>query len=228
MVNGNDNPKVQQDRTTETTPAGISWVQYAHCRKQFKRRWPCVWSLGTVMSPFDIVLSNGIKPGSILDIGATERVWESKIKALWPNVCYRSLDIDRTNKHDYYSFEDIDMKFDLIICFEVLEHIRPSELVNIIQQCISACKPGQYLLFSVPNLLSDSYWMDFTHQTALSFWDLPTLMSYCGLEVIDGARWFMGSMRKKVIHQYLFYVLHRILNKDFCQSVLMMGRKSTG
>ncbi len=107
----------------------------------------------------------------------------------------------------------------------MLEHLKPNECQQMIRDCVNVSKPGKFVLFSIPNLLSDSYWMDFTHQTALSFWDLPTLMSFGGLEIVKGARWFRGTTKRRLLHKYLFYPLHRVINKDFSQSILMLGRK---
>jgi len=226
MAGKDTNTTVNVDRSCETTSIGIPWLQYAHYRSGFKKRWPTIWHLPIVTNPF-AMLANYIKqPEAVLDVGATDRVWEPAIRNLWPGACYRSLDLDRTNRHDYYSFDAVDMRFDLVLCFEVLEHLPPRELLEMIQRCISACKPGHFLAFSVPNLLADSYWMDFTHQTALSFWDLPTLMNYCGLEIVEAARWCTGSARKQFIHRHLFGLLHRALNKDYCQSILVLGKKT--
>jgi SAM-dependent methyltransferase len=211
-----------QDMSRQSTPAQISWTDYSKSRKIFKKKWPSIWRLPIVTDPFRLISNH---PKSVLDVGATERLWESVIKERWPGTDYRSFDIDRSSIHDYYDFKDINRQFDCVICFEVLEHLAASELIPMIQRCISVCGQGGHLFFSVPNLLSDSFWQDFTHQTALSFWDLPALMHYCGLEILSGARWHRATLKRRLIRRYFLYPLFRAINKDFCQSVLMVGRK---
>lgn len=218
--------RAKTDRSDETTSIGIPWSQYSIARKKFKQRWPSIWHLDIITNPFNEISKLSKTPVEILDVGATEKVWKLRIETKWPEIQYYSLDVDRTTEHDFYDFSEVNTNFDLVICFEVLEHLKPLDCVEMIKKCTAVCKNGQYVVFSVPNLLADTYWLDFTHQTALSFWDLPTLMNLCDLELVTGARWYNGSAKKLLLNRYLLYLLFKSINKDFCHSILMIGRKN--
>ena len=216
------------DRTSETTAAGISWLQYARHRSAFGSRWPSIWHMKIITSFFDDAVAHVGRIASVLDVGATDRVWESEIRRLWPEVDYRSLDIDHTNAHDYYSFDEVDRQFDLVTCFEVLEHVEPKICLEILKDCVDACRPAGHVLASVPNVFTPGVHLEFTHQTAFNQLDLVGLLSWMGLEVIDASRAFFGSQRRRFTHQYLLALLHRAMNVDFCRSVVALARKPEG
>jgi SAM-dependent methyltransferase len=208
-----------------TTAAGISWTQFHRARIEFQRRWPSVWKLPVTDELFKLVLDQNERPRSVLDVGATTRVWEPTVRRHWPDAEYRSLDIDRTHTQDYYSFDDVDRTFDLVFCVEVLEHVPPNIAIELLENCARAVRPGGLVLMSVPNVLTPGAQLEFTHQTAYSHFDLPGLMSWVGLDVIDGARLCLRSRKHRLLHQYLFMPLHRAMKVDFCQCVLMLGRR---
>ncbi len=213
------------DRTSETTAAGISWLQYARHRSAFRNRWPLIWHMKIITSLFDDAVAHVGRIASVLDVGATDRVWEPEIRRLWPEVDYRSLDIDRTNAHDYYGFDEVDRQYDLVTCFEVLEHVEPKVCLEILEGCVGACRPGGYLLVSGPNIFTPGVQLQFPHQTAFNQLDVVGLLSWVGLKVIDASRVFFGSPRRRLTHQYLLAPLHRAMNVDFCQSVVALGGK---
>jgi len=111
------------------------------------------------------------------------------------------------------------------MCLEVLEHVKPPECIRIIKQCLSVCKPGGYLLFSVPNIFVPEHYLEFTHETFISYADLPALMNWSGINVLDGSRWFIEASKRRLLYRYILYPLHRAIGKDFCNSILMLGRK---
>ena len=122
---------------------------------------------------------------------------------------------DYVVKFSTESFEELDREFDLVTCLEVLEHVNPRTGVELLRDCIGACRVGGHVLASVPNTHAAVYQDEFTHQTAYTYADLSGLMSYLGLEVIDGRRVFLASTRHRIVHQYLAYPLHRLLRIDF-------------
>lgn len=213
------------DRSKDTTAAGISWARFHECRRRFRGRWPTVWHLPVQHSFFSTPRLRDQKIASVLDVGATTRVWEDTIRRQWTNVDYRSLDIDRTYSHEYYSFDAVDRRFDLVTLLEVLEHVSPPVALELLAQCSAVCQPGGHILVSVPNVLAPGYQLEFTHQTAYSYYDLAGLLDWVGLEVVDGWRFFPATLKRRLLHEYLCYPLHRLLKVDFCQSVVMLARK---
>lgn len=213
------------DRSNDPLAAGITWLQFSICRSPFRERWPSIRSLRVVTSMFDLPVSHSIPVTSLLEVGATSREWEPTVRRLWPNADYRSLDLDRTHQHDYHAFDEIDRQFDVVMCLEVLEHVAPDVAVEILRQCQLACQPGGHLLVSVPNVMTPGVQLEFTHQTAYNHHDLPALLSWVGLEIIDGARVCLAGRRYRLLHQYLVSPLHRLMKVDFCQSVIMLAKR---
>ena len=111
------------DRSHETTPAGIPWSEFGRLRGRFTDRWPTVFHLPLVHDHFALARQHAGPVRSLLDVGATERVHEPNARAAWPDIDYRSLDLDRTNRHDYHDFDEVDRQFDLLTLLEVLEQL---------------------------------------------------------------------------------------------------------
>lgn len=213
------------DRSAETTSAGISWLQFHRARVAVRKRWPNLFKLPIDESPFGGLVRAGAMPASVLDVGATDRVWERPIGLQWPGVQYRSFDIDRTNKHDYHSFDDVQEKFEAVVCFEVLEHVPPTTALEIVRQCVSCLAPGGWMVITVPNVYTPGVQHEFTHQTAYALMDIGGLMNWSGLEVVDASRICLAGSRFRFVHQRLLGAFHRALKVDFCQSIAIVGRK---
>ncbi len=214
-----------RDRSSETTLAGLSWLKFARCRDPFRLRWPSVFRLPLVRDHYGVATDKGLLIRSMLDVGATDRMHEAKARACWPTVDYRSLDIDRTNRHDYHDFADVDRQFDLVTLLEVVEHVEPKVAVELMANCFRACRSGGYVLASVPNVYAPGIQQEWTHVAALHYLDLAGLVSWSGFEVIDGARVYHAFQRHWLLHAKLLHPLHRLMGVDYAQSIVVLGRK---
>ena len=79
--------------------------------------------------------------------------------------------------------------FDLISGLDIVEHFRKEELLQFLDLCFAALKPGGRLVLQTPN--ADSPWMtsvrygDFTHELGLSPNSLSRLLAIVGFEAIE-------------------------------------------
>lgn len=213
------------DRSAETTVAGVSWLAFARQRERFRPRWPSVFSLRLVRDHYDLLRRPGLLPKSLLDVGATDRVHEGKARARFPGIDYKSLDIDRTNTHDYHDFREVQRSFDVVTLFEVLEHVPQKEAVDLVRQCFSVCAPGGWLVVSVPNVQTPGVQTEWTHVMNVHYLDLAGLLAWTGFEVVDAARVYFGSARHRFTHAFLLHPLHRLMAVDYAQSVVMLARR---
>jgi len=213
------------DRSNETTLAGMSWLQFARKRSVAGAPWSSIWKLRALRCIHDLATQNQLPAKSLLDVGATDRVHEPLVRQRWPGVIYKSFDIDRTNKHDYHDFAEIDRQFDLVTILEVLEHVSPKVAVELMAQCYKACRRGGHVLVSVPNVYTPGAQLEWTHISALHYIDLLGLISWSGFEVVDAARVFSAGRMRRFVHQGIMHPLHRLLGLDYAQSVVALGRK---
>ncbi len=217
--------RAPRDRSGETTAAGLSWLQFARCRDAYRERWPSVFGLPLVPDLFALAARARLPVASVLDVGATDRVHEGRVRGIWPGVDYRSFDIDRTNRHDYHDFADVDRQFDLVTLLEVVEHVPPKEAVALLQSCHRAARSGGWILASVPNVWTPGAQLEWTHIAALQHIDLMGLLAWVGFEIVDAARVYMGRRRDWWLHARLLHPLHRLMNVDYAQSVVALARK---
>jgi hypothetical protein len=163
----------------------------------------------------------------ILDIGASDRRMEGRVKDVYPDILYKSMDIDRRTPHDYYTLDDIDEQFDLIILFEVIEHLELEEGVTMLSRLKELLVDGGRLSISTPNIFNPSrFWFDATHKVAYSYEELGGILLGQGFEVLEIYRTFNASIPKYFLRLTLFYPLHRILNVDFAKSIVFLAQKS--
>ena len=137
------------------------------------------------------------------------------------------MDIDRRLPHDYYSLDEIDEQFDLIILFEVIEHLELEEGAKMLRRLHGLLVKGGKLILSTPNIYNPGrFWIDATHKTAYSYEELGGIVLSQGFEVLEIYRTFNASVPKYFLRLTLLYPLHRILNVDFAKSIVFLAQKS--
>lgn len=204
----------------------IEWSQLVNGRDQIHTRYPKLWNLKLIKRPSWLV-KNLLHPGMrILDVGASDRRLERKTKSVYPDVVYKSMDVDRSLPHDYYALDGIEEQFDLIILFEVIEHLELEEGAAILRRLAELLVSGGKLVISTPNIFNPSrFWFDATHKVAYSYWELGGILLSQGFEVLGIYRTFNASVPKYFLRLTLFYPLHRILNVDFAKSIVFLAQK---
>jgi 2-polyprenyl-3-methyl-5-hydroxy-6-metoxy-1,4-benzoquinol methylase len=204
----------------------LDWSQLINLRDQIHKRYPTVWDLKLIKRPSRL-LKSLLRPGiRILDVGASDRRMEKRIKSVCPDILYKSMDIDRSNLHDYYSLAEIDEQFDLIILFEVIEHLELEEGVEMLEKLYGMLVDGGKLIISTPNIFHPNrFWTTATHKTAYSYEELGGVVLGQGFEVLGIYRTFNASLPKYFLRLTLFYPLHRILNVDFAKSIVVLAQR---
>jgi SAM-dependent methyltransferase len=162
----------------------------------------------------------------ILDVGASDKRMQKRVKDVYPDILYKSMDIDRTIPHDYYSLDEIDEQFDLIILFEVIEHLELDQGVELLSRLNELLVDGGKLIISTPNIFHPNrFWTTATHKTAYSYEELGGIVLSQGLEVLAIYRCFNASVVKYLLRLTIFYPLHRILNVDFAKSIVVLAQR---
>lgn len=203
-----------------------SWSELFDYRKQIKKRYPEIWDIPLVKKEMERItphLREGIR---ILEVGAGDRRYEAKIKKIVPMATYKSLDIDKKTHQDYYHIGDIEETFDLILMFEVIEHLTPGEAVEMFKKIYALLREGGTLLLSTPNLYHPNrYFQDITHKTPFRYEDLGAIMLMSGFNTISFYRMYNDAFLRRSFRTLIGIHLHKYLEMDFARTLLAEGRK---
>ncbi len=204
----------------------IDWSRLITGREQIHRRYPKIWNLKLLKRPSRLV-KNLVFPGMrILDVGASDRRMENRVRRVCPDAIYRSMDIDSRLPHDYYTLDEIAEQFDLIILFEVIEHLELEQGMILLERLRDLLVDGGRLVISTPNIFNPGrFWFDATHRVAYGHEELGGILLSQGFDVIEIYRTFNASVPKYILRLTLFYPLHRILNVDFAKSIVFLAQK---
>src|SRR5512139_1522363 len=122
--------------------AEMHWAEQLRLKEKIHERYPRIWNLKIVRKRLPVILDHLRDGESVLEIGAFDRGLEERIKRRYPRVLYRSLDIDPTYPHDYSSLEEVKEPLDMVLLFEVIEHLSLEEGRDMIRNIHRALVPG--------------------------------------------------------------------------------------
>jgi SAM-dependent methyltransferase len=163
----------------------------------------------------------------VLDIGANDRALKAFIEeqSHLP-IEYKSMDVDRTHKHDFYDLAAIQGEYDAITCFEVIEHMPPGVGLELLRHAHRLLVPNGRLFVSTPNVYHPmSFWSDSTHITPYRIRHLAGWMATAGFVRVWGYRVCRMSWRKR-LRAWRYRGLLRLLNIDFAPGVVVIGEKA--
>lgn len=173
-------------------------------------------------------LAECVKPGMrVLDIGANERQLKGYLDStVTGSFDYKSMDIDLSNNHDFYSLDAITGQYDAIACFEVVEHLSTSAVLSLFQKAHMLLVPGGRIFVSTPNVHHPiGFWCDSTHITPFRLRHLAGWLAAAGCEKFWGYRVVEMTLKKR-LRYWRYRGLLRLLNMDFAPGILVVGEKS--
>lgn len=196
------------------------------CRDEIHQRYPEIWDLKILRKRFPLMLEN-IRDGErVLDIGASNRNLDERLKKHYPNLVYKSMDIDPEQFHDYYSLEGIPEKFDVILLFEVIEHLELEEGMKMFSRIYELLNVGGRLILTTPNIFNPGrFWRDATHRQAYCYDELGGILSAQGFSIKEIYRTYSDAFHRFLFRVYVMAPLHRYLGVDFAKSILMVAEK---
>jgi SAM-dependent methyltransferase len=204
----------------------MRWSEQLRLRERIHEKYPEVWALKIVKKRLPIILKYLRDGETLLEVGASNRGLEGRIRKYYPKALYKSMDIDPSYSHDYFSFEEIKETFDMVLLFEVIEHLSLDEGREMARNIYQILKPGGRLILTTPNVYTPGrYWKDVTHQTAYHFEELGGLLLHQGFEILEICRVFNEPLLPFLAKVYLFSPVFRFLGIDFTKSILVVARK---
>ncbi len=205
----------------------ITWSKLFEYRDQIHRRYPEVWDLKIVRKRLPFILKY-LKDGeSVLEIGAYNRELGHRIKKYYPFIIYKSLDIDPSYRHDYTSLEEVREEFDMVLLFEVIEHLDWKSGRKMAARIFDILKPGGRVILTTPNIYTPAqYWKDVSHRTPYHYEELGGLFLGQQFERVDLFRYFNAPFLQYGMKVYLFEKVFRFLGIDFTKSILLIARRA--
>jgi SAM-dependent methyltransferase len=204
----------------------IKWSEQLRLRERVHEKYPEVWTLKIVKRRLPIILQYLRDGEALLEVGASNRELEGRIRKYYPKALYKSMDIDPSYSHDYSSFEEIKETFDMVLLFEVIEHLDLEEGREMMRIIYRILNPGGRVILTTPNVYTPGrYWKDVTHQTAYHYEELGGLLLNLNFEILEICRVFNEPLVSYLAKVYLFSPVFRFLGIDFTKSILIVARK---
>jgi len=204
----------------------MDWGEQIQWREKVHQQYPDIWDMGIVKKRLPFILKY-LKDGeSVLEIGAHDRKLGDRIKKHFPHVLYKSLDIDPSYSHDYTSIDEVKEEFNMVLFFELIEHLDRGAGREMVARIFEILKPGGRVILTTPNIYTPGqYWKDVSHLTPYHHEELGGLFLSQQFESIDLFRYFNAPFLQYVMKVYLFSPVFRFLGIDFTKSILLMAKK---
>lgn len=203
----------------------LSWSELSNAREEIRKRWREVGDLPLVRKRFPF-LASFLKPGgSLLEVGAAERPFDERLKAAFPGLTHKTLDIDPSGRYDYQNLEEVAETFDAVIAWEVIEHLSLEAIPGWLAELKRVTAPGGRLVLSTPNVCRPGqYWKDATHKTPLAHTELGALLILAGFRVISMHRTYHGSwLQHALVRWSPPGLLFRLWGLDYARSVVAVA-----
>ncbi len=201
-----------------------SWASLYGFRRQMRRKFPNFWRIKVIKKTFDIVNPCLKKDSRILDVGSGNRQIGDKLKTVYPGIIYRSMDIDRDRFHDYYSLDDVKEKFDIVLLFEVIEHLEFDEAVKMLERIKHLLIPGGRLILTTPNVYHPNRYWEYSHKVSYRYDELGALLLGLGYTVERIYRIYNDAIIQRLIRVYLMAPIHHYFSIDFAISIAIVAR----
>lgn len=205
---------------------GFPWSRLFGYRNQIHQHYPEIWDLKILRKRFPLMLKTIQDGEKVLDIGASGRNLEQRLKRYFPELIYKSMDIDHEQFHDFYSLEEIQESFDVIFLFEVIEHLTLEEGGQLLKKAYDLLNEGGRLILTTPNVFNPSrFWRDATHKVAYCYDELGGLLLAQGFQIKSMYRTYNDAFHRYLLRLYVMAPLHRYLGIDFAKSILVIAEK---
>jgi len=202
------------------------WSSLFSYRDKIHKRYSEVWDIPLVKKRSHL-LKGMLRDGmTLLDIGAGMKGMKAEIANLGIRLTYKSMDVDRSNPHDYYDVESISERFDAIIMFEVIEHMSLQEGLDLMKKLYSIMNEKGIIILSTPNIFNPGRYMrDATHKTFYAYDELCGLLNITGFNIKEVYRSYNDAIHRYFLKVYMIGWLFRFLGIDYAYSIFVVGEK---
>ena len=210
------------------SPNPLPWSEIKKKREQTKALYSSIFKVPLIYGTKKNVIYNIARDirGKVLDIGGGDRFVGEICNSLNNGIEYKSIDIDNSRFHDYYSFDDIMEKFKAVFLLDVLEHVSLADGKLLMEKSYQLLDPDGTIIVTIPNNLHPTcFHADCTHITSYRYHDLGGLLMSCGFK---DTQIFRISAKKKFKHKLLALFLMpamKFFDIDFATGILFIAKK---
>jgi hypothetical protein len=205
----------------------MNWSEVFEKRYEIHQKWPKIWDLPLVHKRFELAIEHLAHPDRLLDLGADRREWETRLKRVWPDLVYRSMDINRGQRHDWYDLKDVDETFEALLCLEVIEHLPREEGCELLSRAHALLETGGRLVLTTPNIwCPPNYLRDATHVQPWAYDEIGGLLLSLGFQVTGMYRLWNAAFLDRCFRLSLGHWLHRYIGIDFARTLFVAARKT--
>lgn len=212
------------------TQESISWNEIKEKREEVKGIYPSIFKVPLIYGARKQLLFDILKDikGKVFDIGAGDRFVEKICADISNEIEYKSMDVDSSRFHDFYSLGEIQEEFDIILLLDIIEHLSLVEGKALLRRCSQLLKPEGKIVVTVPNNNHPTaFGVDCTHITSYRYHDLGGLLLSLGFTELQI---FRVSAKRKLKHRLLALFLMpvmKFLDIDFTTGILIVAKKET-
>lgn len=202
----------------------LPWSRLYEARGEIQERYGKIWDVPIAKRYSKVLFDLGRDGVSVLEIGAGTKGLAQKVAKVWPNAEYKSLDVDRTQEHDFYSLDEVSGEYDFVCMFDVIEHLRPEVAYETLTRAKGFLKHGGKFVASTPNTFHPpTFLRDATHITPWCYDELGALVIMSGFRLDGLYRLYSDNFGGKLVHRVLLYPVHKALDIDFAKQIIVVG-----
>jgi SAM-dependent methyltransferase len=203
----------------------ISWQRLRAARDRTAERWPSPLRLPLVKRPSDVLYAALIGGERVLDVGAGDTSRRERIAKRFPHVKYVSVDPDPESGADFARVADVQGVFDVAICFETLEHMRPEEGIALLAAIRGRLSELGRVFVSVPATHTPGrFQRDCTHVTPWAHDELGAALQLAGFEPTALHRTYPGAALPRLVRRFVLGPVGHAFGVDYAYSVVATGR----
>jgi SAM-dependent methyltransferase len=156
----------------------------------------------------------------ILEVGAGDRPFLTNFSG-----AYKTMDVDPTQKHDFYSVEEIQEPFDAVLMREVVEHISHGVFFSYLAKFAQILNPGGVLILSTPNPWAGGavFAYDYTHISPWNMRDMYCVLRCYGFQPVEISRIIWPS-RFQWLKKAYWAIHSRLYQLDYAGGYVAIGR----